>query len=114
MAQAALRKCAEPGCRTLVRAVRCDRHKKEYRPDKNRANSNERGYTYKWQQFRKAWLAKHPLCVFCLEQGRTTPATDVDHIVPHHGDRVLFWKDIRNNVQGSCRACHSRKTGAGQ
>lgn len=113
MARAALRKCAEPGCRELVRVPRCDKHKKEYRPPENRANSGQRGYGWRWQKFRKSWLAKYPLCVHCLANGRTTPATDVDHIVPHRGDMVLFWKDIGSNVQSLCASCHSRKTGAG-
>jgi 5-methylcytosine-specific restriction protein A len=35
-------------------------------------------------------------------------ATDLDHIVPHKGDMVLFWSP--GNWQSLCHACHSRKT----
>jgi 5-methylcytosine-specific restriction protein A len=36
-------------------------------------------------------------------------ATDVDHVVPHRGDRQLFWDT--SNHQALCHSCHSRKTG---
>lgn len=72
-----------------------------------RKSAYERGYDSKWQKARKAYLAKHPLCVMCLGQGRTTAATVVDHIVPHKGDNKLFW-DFKNNVQSLCKPCHDR------
>jgi 5-methylcytosine-specific restriction protein A len=37
-------------------------------------------------------------------------ATDLDHIIPHKGDKDAFW--VRSNWQGLCRSCHSRKTAA--
>jgi len=40
--------------------------------------------------------------------GRLNAATVVDHIVPHKGDAVLFWK--QSNWQALCRDCHNRKT----
>ena len=36
-------------------------------------------------------LRRHPLCVECMKQGRYVKATDVDHIIPHRGDKILFW-----------------------
>ncbi|MGM9590559.1 MAG: HNH endonuclease signature motif containing protein, partial [Faecousia sp.] len=43
--------------------------------------------------------------------GRLTPATVVDHIIPHRGDRKLFWDE--SNWQPLCKDCHNRKTGTG-
>lgn len=77
-------------------------------PEQQRATSAKRGYGYRWQQTRKGWLMRHPLCVECLAQGRTEPATDVDHIVPHRGDQALFWD--RDNWQSLCKSHHSAKT----
>jgi 5-methylcytosine-specific restriction protein A len=37
-----------------------------------------------------------------------TVATVVDHILPHRGDRVLFWD--RSNWQALSKKCHDRKT----
>ena len=32
----------------------------------------------------------------------------VDHLVPHRGDRLLFWD--ASNWQSLCESCHNRKT----
>ncbi|WP_278244315.1 HNH endonuclease [Caldisalinibacter kiritimatiensis] len=53
-------------------------------------------------------LVKQPLCVECEKNGELTPATVVDHIVPHHGDEALFWNE--DNLQSLCKLCHDRKT----
>lgn len=63
-----------------------------------------RGYTYQWEQYRKRFLLQHPLCVHCESLGRITAATIVDHIVPHHGNVELFWK--QDNHQSLCKCCH--------
>ena len=70
--------------------------------------TNQRGYNYRWQKARLAFLNEHPLCASCLLQGRTTPATVVDHIVPHRGDKALFWDS--DNWQALCKECHDKKT----
>ena len=67
--------------------------------------STGRGYGYKWQQARAAYLSAHPLCVMCFDEGAVTPATVVDHIEPHQGDQSLFWN--RNNWQSLCATHHS-------
>ncbi|WP_176515885.1 HNH endonuclease [Pseudomonas ceruminis] len=66
--------------------------------------SSQRGYDYKWQKARERYLKDHPLCVYCAKQGRTTAAFIVDHIVPHRGDKVLFWDQA--NWQSLCKPCH--------
>ncbi len=43
----------------------------------------------------------------CLDMDRITPATVVDHIIPHYGDRQLFWDNI-NNWQSLCVTCHNK------
>jgi len=53
-------------------------------------------------------LKCNPLCVECKKQGKITPATVVDHIVPHKGDQEKFWDP--NNHQSLCDTCHNRKT----
>lgn len=87
--------------------------------------SAQRGYGYKWQKARIAYLAKHPLCVYCTRQAGITEteymaiageclrrgiplpsaATVVDHKVPHRGDMKLFWAS--SNWQGLCATHHS-------
>lgn len=69
-------------------------------------SSTQRGYGYKWQKAREAFLRENPLCVMCTAQGVVNVATVVDHITPHRGDQSLFWR--RSNWQSLCSTHHSR------
>lgn len=73
-------------------------------PTGDRKSSTERGYGSRWRKARETYLRKHPLCVDCERLGRTTPATVVDHIVPHRRDQELFWD--KANWQSLCKRCH--------
>jgi 5-methylcytosine-specific restriction protein A len=92
------------------RGGRCTKHAVQIRKevDARRGTSAQRGYGAKWQQARAGYLRLHPLCVQCEKQGRVFPATELDHIVPHKGDMVLFW--TRSNWQGLCKPHHDSKT----
>ena len=76
-----------------------------------RGGADARGYDARWRRARKAFLQRHPLCAECMKEGKLTPATVVDHIVPHRGDPRLFWDE--KNWQPLCKDCHDRKTGQG-
>ncbi len=105
------RPCRYPGCPNLCESgTYCPEHSAES-PDRQRGNAAARGYDAKWRRARKLFLQRHPLCANCLSQGALTPATVVDHIVPHRGDHRLFWDE--QNWQPLCKACHDRKTGRG-
>ncbi len=65
----------------------------------------ERGYDSRWQKARDGYLRLHPLCVMCRAEGRVTPATVVDHIKAHRGDKVLFWDKL--NWQAICAPHHN-------
>lgn len=66
--------------------------------------TNQRGYTYQWQQARMRFLRAYPLCCYCQRDGRLAIATVVDHIVPHQGDEARFWDE--SNWQPLCKPCH--------
>lgn len=100
------RPCPVFGCSAMGR---CPRHQPD-RPrlvvaqqahDERRGSSTQRGYGYAWQQFRKQYLASHPLCVRCGRPGR-----DVDHRIP----RRLGGGDDESNLQTLCGSCHKSKT----
>ena len=57
----------------------------------------------RWQHMRAHQLAIHPLCKYCAELGRVTPAVIVDHIEPHRGDINKFWL---GGLQSLCDPCH--------
>lgn len=93
-------------------------------PREPRRSAFSRGYTKGWSKASKAFRLAYPLCgmrppdadgrpvppvmSLCFIEGRTTPATLVDHVIPHRGNQALF--DDPLNRQSMCDACHSRKT----
>ena len=100
--------CQHPGCPELVEAgTKFYGTHKPMHPEEVRSASS-RGYGRAWQKASRKYLEAHPLCVRCLQEGRYTKATVVDHIRPHRGDSTLFWD--RDNWQPLCKRCHDKKT----
>ena len=60
--------------------------------------------TGRWQKRRAHQLRLEPLCQMCLNRGRITAATVVDHLEPHKDDPIRFWT---GKVQSLCASCHS-------
>jgi len=110
MAPRSKRPCSYPGCNQLTTERFCEAHKKQERQrlDERRGSSSERGYGSRWRKARLYFLKEFPLCVECEKQGRLTAATVVDHIIPHKGNKELFW-DTRN-WRPLCKRCHDRTT----
>lgn len=104
--------CSHPNCPELVNPgeVYCKKHKTlSYREDRQkRGTASSRGYNYRWQVASRLYLKKNPLCVMCGKEGKVTPATVVDHIIPHRGDYSLFWDE--SNWQALCTYHHNRKS----
>ena len=106
--------CQFPNCKEYAQTGKryCARHaeerRKAYSANHTGGTRTERGYSNKWLKASKSFLMEHPLCAECERQGRVTPATEVDHIIPHKGDMELFW-DV-SNWQALCHKCHARKT----
>jgi 5-methylcytosine-specific restriction protein A len=82
-------------------------HDRRRELDQHRGSAHARGYDARWAKARLTYIAEHPTCAHCALQGRTTAATLVDHIVPHHGDQELFW--LVANWQALCASCHQVK-----
>ena len=101
-----MRPCLHPGCPALVRTGRCDLHRR--RPARTPVTS----YGHRWRQARLDFLAEHPFCAHCQQQGRMILATDVDHVHPHQGDVNLFWDE--SNWSALCHGCHAVKTRGGR
>ena len=57
----------------------------------------------RWKRMRTHQLQLRPLCKYCAELGRVTPATIVDHVEPHKGDINKFWL---GQLQSLCDVCH--------
>ncbi len=85
-------------CRRQVTRERNRRH------DARRPSARARGYDHEWRKARLEYLAMHPHCRECSTQGVTRLASVVDHVIPHRGDKNLFWH--RANWQPLCKPCH--------
>jgi 5-methylcytosine-specific restriction protein A len=116
-----MRYCLQPGCGVTVPRGYCPAHAR--RLEQQRGSSNARGHTLQWGKRAKRFLDQFPVCGMwpgglapvmsqCHVDGIVTPATQVDHVVPHQGNPVLF-DDLEGNCQALCASCHVRKTRAG-
>lgn len=102
----ASRPCKHPGCRQIsAYKGYCEQHKADGVPWAQSADKRLfRGR--KLQKERKILFDDQPLCVMCEAEGRVSVATIRDHIIPlAEGGR-----DVRENTQGVCSACHEAKT----
>ncbi|MDO6718825.1 HNH endonuclease [Psychrosphaera sp. 1_MG-2023] len=106
--------CRKHNCSAVVRERKwqgfCELHKDEsgwFNNEKLKGNRHQRGYGRRWEIDRRDALRRDKgLCVVCRNNGRTTAATQVDHIVPkEHGGT-----DDQSNLQSICDCCHLRKT----
>jgi 5-methylcytosine-specific restriction protein A len=97
--------CSYPGCTTLVKGGRCERHPYPRRPDL-RPSASARGYDSKWHLIRGAYLKAHPYCSYNRKCRPGTLATEVDHEVPLDEGGTSHW----DNLRSACKPCHSSKT----
>lgn len=101
-----LKPCKHPSCPELTIGCYCDKHSSL--KNNKRESAERRGYDSRWRTARKRYLSSHPLCVSCLKDNKIVKAEVVDHIVPHRGNKTLFWDET--NWQALCKRCHDRKT----
>jgi 5-methylcytosine-specific restriction endonuclease McrA len=66
-------------------------------------------YGWRWSEFSRQFLREHPLCAACAAEGRSTFATQTDHVTPHRGDVVKFWNPD-GGFQALCDECHGKKS----
>ena len=105
--------CNKAGCSELIEAGQtyCDKHRQEKASRYERYERDQKSkrlYNYRWAKASRAYLNNNPLCVECKKNNKITPARVTDHIVPHKGNKKIFWD--RSNWQPLCDSCHSRKT----
>jgi 5-methylcytosine-specific restriction protein A len=114
MPAALLRACVGPGCTALTDSRLCPACHAV------KGNARARGYTSRWDVYRRRYLQSHPRCgdrapgapltsdSICVQQGYVTPARVVDHIVPVSGphDPSFFVPEAH---QALCDPCHNAK-----
>ena len=72
--------------------------------ERARGSARDRGYSSEWDSFSKSFIARNPLCEYCLAKGLTVSARVTDHDTPHRGDPELFWV---NTFTALCHPCHN-------
>ncbi|MEA4898685.1 MAG: HNH endonuclease signature motif containing protein [Christensenellaceae bacterium] len=98
--------CAHPGCPKLTDSRYCEEHSKAEARRYNRYDrdpTSKKRYGRPWQKVRARFLAAHPLCAECLANGRTTPASEVHHILPLSRGGT----HAEDNLMALCKPCHS-------
>ncbi len=73
-------------------------------PSGAKPRNRDKLYGRRWRKIRKQFLTENPLCVMCTDEGKVTPAVELDHIVRHKGNAELFY-DL-DNLQGLCAHHH--------
>ena len=99
--------CKYPGCPHLTHDTYCDEHRtlarKRYEKYERDPETNKR-YGRAWKKIRARYVAAHPLCEMCQEEGRFTSVEIVHHI-----------KELSDggthdeiNLMSVCKSCHSK------
>lgn len=79
---------------------------KEYDARRRKEKPWRRWYnTPRWRVMRDVQLGKTPWCEPCKAEGRSRPATTVNHLVRHNGDPALFWD---GKLESVCENCHNQ------
>ena len=64
-----------------------------------------------WKRLRNTFISLHPLCQFCLENGKVEPATECHHAIPflRGGDEQERWELFldEKNLISLCGKCHT-------
>ena len=112
--------CKWHGCDELASGRYCPEHTilyeqqavaadREY--DRDRGNSSDRGYDYRWREVRIRFMRVHPICQRCAGRGRTTAASLVHHIKPINEGGARY---ETKNLMSLCNDCHEVIHGKGR
>jgi len=89
---------------------------KNCQPGQGSRVSNRFYQTWTWRKISERFRKNNPLCVQCLKEGRTVPATVTDHIIPINPVDPYDTQDGKyphpldvSNFQPLCTRCHNRK-----
>lgn len=72
--------------------------------DRLRGSARARGYDSAWDRASIGFLAHNPVCLACAAAGLSIASKVTDHVIPHKGDRAIFWD--RSHWQPACQWHH--------
>ena len=97
------RPCSYPGCPNLCDGQYCEEHRKQARRQYDKYERSpyvNKKYGRAWKRIRDRYVAEHPLCEMCLEQGKLTPVDEVHHVLPVSKGGT----HARGNLMALCRS----------
>lgn len=103
------RGCAQPGCGSLAEegSQYCKEHKAQADRNYNKYTRDpeaKKKYGNQWQKIRARYVAEHPLCEQCLEEGRLRTVDEVHHIIPVSRGGT----NDEENLMSLCKSCHTK------
>ena len=108
--------CTAPACKEIVRdgTSKCEKHKRKQTKESNKLRKvnggrrNAKVYdSVRWRNLSKKKRQNTPFCEMCDEEGVTTVADVVDHIVEiEDGGDPFAW----DNLMSLCHGHHNSKT----
>ena len=101
------RPCSYPGCPNLCDGQYCEEHRKQARRQYDKYERSpyvNKKYGRAWKRIRDRYVAEHPLCEMCLEQGKLTPVDEVHHVLPVSKGGT----HARGNLMALCRSSHNK------
>lgn len=99
--------CSYPGCPNLTAGRYCDVHKKQATQNYEKYGRDKavrRRYGRAWKRIRDKYVAEHPFCEICFENGIIVPVDEVHHILPlseggnHNSENLI----------SLCKSCHAK------
>lgn len=103
------RPCSYPGCPKLTAGRYCEEHEKKVTAHYNKYDRDPKirnRYGRAWKRIRDSYIAAHPLCEQCKQDGKLVPAEEVHHIIPLSKGGT----HARDNLMSLCTSCHSTIT----
>lgn len=101
------RPCRYQGCPKMTDGIYCAEHERimnrHYEHFARGYDSHER-YGKTWQKVRDRYIAVHPLCEMCEENGRYVKAVLVHHIKPISDGGT----NEEDNLISLCFSCHEK------
>jgi 5-methylcytosine-specific restriction protein A len=77
--------------------------------DRARGTAHARGYDARWAKASDLHRKQHPFCQYCeagaFGPARVSAADCTDHLYPHRGDPLLFWR--AEWWVSACNDCHN-------
>ena len=101
------RPCSYPGCPNLCDGQYCEEHRKQAKRQYDKYERSpyvNKKYGRAWKRIRDRYVAEHPLCEMCLEQGKLTPVDEVHHVLPVSKGGT----HARGNLMALCRSRHNK------